>query len=282
MVREVAFETVADAVRALCLETAFQLPADTLDALKNAETSETSALGKSILAQCIENAQIAEEEQIPLCQDTGTAVFIVRLGAEVVVTGGTLTDAVNEGVRRGYTEGYLRKSIVDDPLYNRKNTKDNTPAVIHYEMIPGNKIEIDFAPKGGGAENMSAIRMLTPAAGEKGVFDFVVETVRKAGGNPCPPIVVGVGIGGNFERCAYLAKKAVMRPTATPHPDPRFAELEQRLLDAVNALGIGPQGLGGNTTALAVHIETAPAHIASLPVAVNINCHSARHHTLTI
>lgn len=275
--RTIPFEQVVAAVEKLCLDAAFRLPDEVLCALKKAQNDESSTLGKSILGCCLENADIAEKEQLPLCQDTGTAVFMIRCGSEVHIDGGNLTDAVNEGVRRTYRNGYLRKSIVDDPLYDRLNTKDNTPAAIHAEWTDGDKLDIAFAPKGGGAENMSAIKMLTPADGEAGVIQFVVDTVRRAGGNPCPPIIAGIGIGGNFEGCALLAKKALFRPTGSVNPDRRYADLERRILTEINQLGIGPQGLGGDVTALAVQIETAPTHIASLPVAVNINCHSARH-----
>lgn len=281
-IREISAQFITDTVAQMCSECAFHLPADTLTSLEKAETHESSMLGKSILKQCLQNASWASETQVPLCQDTGTAVFDVKVGADVHITGATLTEAINAGVRKAYIDSYLRKSIVADPLYERINTKDNTPAVIHYDFVPGNQIQIHFAPKGGGAENMSAIRMMVPADGEKGVVDFVLQTVQHAGGNPCPPIVVGIGIGGNFEQCALIAKRALMRPTGTPNSNPKYAALEQKLLALINDLKIGPQGLGGDTTALAVHIETAPSHIASFAVAVNINCHSARHGAITL
>lgn len=280
--RSLDFETIADKVKTLCIETAYHLPEDVLAALRKAEKAESADLARSILGSCLENAKIAAETLIPLCQDTGTAVFLIKMGSDLHITGGTVIDAVNEGVRRGYESGFLRKSIVGDPLYARVNTKDNTPAVIHLEIVLGDRLEIAFAPKGGGSENMSAIRMLTPADGEEGVVRFVVETVKKAGGNPCPPVIVGVGIGGNFETCALSAKKALFRETGVPNSNHRYAALEQRLLTEINALGIGPQGLGGETTALAVHIETLPSHIASLAIAVNLNCHSARHCSLIL
>lgn len=260
----------------MCQEANYNLGQDVIDAFKNAYEAEQSVTGKDILQQLIENAQIAKNESVPMCQDTGFSVFFVELGQEVHVEGGGLEDAINEGVRKGYQEGYLRKSIVGHPL-ERQNTGDNTPAVIHIRVVPGDKLKITVAPKGGGSENMSAIKMLKPAQGVEGVKDFVVETVKEAGPNPCPPIIVGVGIGGTFEKAALLAKEALLRPVGEPSSDPYAADLEQELLELVNKLGIGPQGLGGKTTALAVHVNTHPAHIASLPVAVNINCHASRH-----
>jgi len=214
---------------------------------------------------------------MPICQDTGFAVFFIEMGEDVRITGGGFEEAIYEGVRQGYREGYLRKSIVDDPLFERKNTKDNTPPIIHLRLVPGDRIKIVFAPKGGGSENMSEVKMMVPADGEEGVKRFVVDRVRRSGGNPCPPVIVGVGIGGTFEHVAYLAKKALLRPVDSHHPDPRFAKLEDEILEEINKLGIGPMGLGGRTTALAVHIETHPCHIASMPVAVNMQCHAARH-----
>ncbi len=245
-------------------------------AFENALQTEISLTGKDILKQLLENARIARENDVPMCQDTGFAVVFLELGQEVNITGGFLYDAVNEGVRKGYTEGYLRKSIVNHPL-QRINTGDNTPAVIHTTVVPGDKLTITVAPKGGGSENMSAIRMLKPAEGREGVKKFILETVKNAGPNPCPPIIVGVGMGGTFEKAALLAKQALLRPLGEPHPEPDIADLESELLEEINKTGIGPQGLGGKTTALAVHILTYPCHIASLPVAVNINCHAARH-----
>ncbi len=280
--REISSDTITQKVADLCAHVAFNLPQDTLCALQRGRQTETSPLGQNILEKCLENATLSQKTLVPLCQDTGTAVFDVKIGKDVIVTGRSISEAINDGVRQAYTKAYLRKSIVADPLYDRVNTKDNTPAVIHYTFTDGDQIQIHFAPKGGGAENMSAIKMMVPADGEQGVIDFVIDTVQKAGGNPCPPIVVGVGIGGNFELCALTAKRALMRPTNSENPNPKYATLEKLLLEKINALGIGPQGLGGDTTALAVHIETAPAHIASFPVAININCHSARHGELII
>ncbi|HNX60931.1 MAG TPA: fumarate hydratase, partial [Spirochaetota bacterium] len=243
-----------------------------------------SPLGKSILDQCIENARIAKDKSIGICQDTGVAVFFIEMGINVRIEGnsGLINDAVNEGVRRGYNDGYLRKSMLADPLFDRANTGDNTPAIIHLSLTQGDNLKITIAPKGGGAENMSALAMLPPAVGVDGVFRFVTESAIKAGGNPCPPIVIGVGIGGNFERCAYLAKKALTMPLGSHHHDPRYSELEKRILDTVNKSGIGPQGLGGTVTALSVRILDEPCHLASLPVAVNINCHVHRHETVIL
>lgn len=260
----------------LSMEANFYLGQDITDAFKKTLGDEISLTGKEILKQLIQNAQIAAENQVPMCQDTGVAVIFLELGQDVQIAGGGLYDAVNEGVRKGYTEGYLRKSVVDHPLL-RKNTGDNTPAVIHTKIVPGDSLKITVAPKGGGSENMSSIKMLKPSEGIEGVKKFVLETVKAAGPNPCPPIVVGVGIGGTFEKCALLAKEALLRKLGSESPIPDIAELEKELMSSINRLGIGPQGLGGRTTALAVHVEIYPCHIASLPVAVNINCHSARH-----
>ncbi len=268
--------TITATVAELCQKANYELGEDVLVAFKQALDTEISLTGKDILQQLLENARIAREEAVPMCQDTGFAVVFLEMGQEVAITGGDLYDAVNEGVRRGYLEGYLRKSIVDHPLL-RRNTGDNTPAVIHTRIVPGDKLKIIVAPKGGGSENMSGLRMLKPAEGVEGVRKFVLEQVKAAGPNPCPPIVVGVGIGGTFEKAALLAKEALLRPLGQPSPDPEIARLEKELLEAINNLGIGPQGLGGRTTALAVHIEVFPCHIASLPVAVNINCHASRH-----
>jgi len=252
-----------------------------LGALEEALDREESELGRWALEQVVRNARIAREGKFPLCQDTGLAVVFVRVGQDVRVTGGSLEEAVQEGVRRGYREGYLRKSVVRDPL-RRENTGDNTPAVVHYRIVPGNGLEITLMAKGAGSENMSGVRMLTPADGAEGVKAFVVEQVRQAGANPCPPVIVGVGIGGTLERCALLAKEALLRPVGRRNPDPFYAEMEEELLTRINALGIGPQGFGGKVTALDVHIEAEPCHIASLPVAVNIQCHAARHATVML
>jgi len=274
--REVNVAVIAAAIAELSMDANYNLGGDVYRAFKVALPAETSPVGRDVLAQLIENAEIAREEQVPLCQDTGYAVIFVELGQEVRLVGGDLYAAINAGVRKGYGDGYLRKSIVGDPL-RRVNTMDNTPAVIHLELVPGDRVKLIIAPKGGGSENMSAVKMLNPADGSKGVVDFVVEAVSKAGSNPCPPILVGVGIGGTFEKVAYLAKKALLREVGSVNADPFYAELENEILTKVNKLGIGPQGYGGRTTALAVFIETYPAHIASLPAAVNLNCHAARH-----
>lgn len=260
----------------LCREANYFLGEDVVGALQKGLQEETSPAGRDVFRQLLENARIAREEEAPLCQDTGSAVLFVDLGQEVLLTGGDFNEAVNEGVRQGYLQGYLRNSIVSDPL-ERVNTGDNTPAIVHLRIVPGEKIKLTFAPKGGGSENMSAVRMLTPAQGAGGLVDFVVETVTRAGASPCPPVVVGVGLGGNFEKVAFLAKKALLRPLGEPHPNAVYAQLEREVLERINSSGIGPQGFGGRVTALAVHLETAPCHIASLPAAVNINCHAARH-----
>lgn len=275
--RDLAASVISDLVAGMCQDANIYLGDDVFEALKKSVETEESPTGKEVLRQLIENVEIARNEQIPICQDTGFAIFFVEWGQEVHLTGGSLEDAIHAGVRKGYQEGYLRKSIVDDPLYVRKNTGDNTPAVIFTELVPGDKVKIAFAPKGGGSENMSAVKMLNPSDGEAGVIDFVVNHVREAGPNPCPPIVVGVGIGGTFDKVAVLAKKALFRPVGTKNPDESYAALEKKLLDKINDLGIGPQGFGGRTFALAVHIETFPSHIASMAAAVNINCHACRH-----
>ncbi|MBS3943570.1 MAG: fumarate hydratase [Dethiobacter sp.] len=275
--REITVAEITDQVARMCVEANICLGEDVIKALRCSVELEESPIGKGVLQSLIENERISRCERIPVCQDTGFAVFFIEWGQELHLTGGTLEEAVNEGVRRGYREGYLRKSIVDDPLYNRKNTGDNTPAVIYTAIVSGDRLKISFAPKGGGSENMSAVKMLKPFDGEKGIIDFVVDQVRSAGPNPCPPIVVGVGIGGTFDKVAVLAKKALFRPLGRPHPDPVFAALEQKILGEINKLGIGPQGFGGRVTALAVHIETFPSHIVSLAAAVNINCHVSRH-----
>lgn len=274
--REVHVREIAQALRRLAVEANTELGHDVLDAFARCQAAEESPTGRDILEQLRENAHIAREERLPLCQDTGFAVVFVELGQDVHLVGGDLYEAVNDGVRQGYREGYLRKSIVADPL-RRKNTGDNTPAVVHVKIVPGEHVKITFAPKGGGSENMSGIAMLRPADGVEGVKKFVLDRVSQAGPNPCPPTVVGVGIGGTFEVAAYLSKLALLRPLGRRHLDPYYAALEEELLSAVNRLGIGPAGLGGTTTSLDVHVEAHPCHIASLPVAVNIQCHSARH-----
>jgi fumarate hydratase subunit alpha len=274
--RRIHVDQITDAIARLAQETNYFLGGDVCRRISDQKSVETSPLAKDILSMIEENIKIAGEEGIPLCQDTGVACVFLELGQDVFLEGGFLGDAVDEGVRKGYREGYLRKSVVGDPL-RRVNTQDNTPAFLHVDIVPGDKVKIIFAPKGFGSENMSRIAMLAPSEGRQGVEDFVVEAVRLAGGNPCPPIVVGVGIGGTFDQVALLAKKALLAPMDQPNPDPYYAEMEQVLLEKINNLGIGPQGFGGDTTALAVKILTLPTHIAGLPVAVNINCHVARH-----
>jgi fumarate hydratase subunit alpha len=273
-VRRISKEEIKEKVKTLCIGAAYELPHDVREALRTALTREESPLGREVLGEIIRNFEIAQRENVPMCQDTGLAVFFVDVGREVEIAG-SLEDAINEGVREGYREGYLRKSACD-PL-TRKNTGDNTPAIIHTRIVEGDRIKIRFAPKGAGSENMSRLKMLKPADGVEGIKNFVVETVRDAGGNPCPPIVVGVGIGGDFEKAALLSKEALLRPAGSPNPAGEIASLERELLDAINRLGIGPMGFGGRTTALAVHIEAFPCHIAGLPVAVNIQCHADRH-----
>ena len=269
-------DQIIQTVKELCMSACMQLPEDVTQTIRQAAETEPFAPAQSILQQLRENAQTAEQRQIPICQDTGMAWVMVKLGQEVQLKGMLLQQAVDEGVRQGYTEGYLRKSVVKDPL-NRVNTLDNTPALLHVELVKGDTMTITVAPKGFGSENMSRLAMLTPSAGAEGVKDFVVDAVRQAGGNPCPPIVVGVGIGGSFDRVALLAKKALMQPLNRPNPEPYYAAMEEELLQRINELGIGPQGFGGRTTALGVKILTYPTHIAGLPVAVNINCHVTRH-----
>ena len=281
-VRFINSAEITKAVKKLLMDCNYFIGGDIMDALTRARGTETSPVGKSVLDQIIENDKIAASEEIPLCQDTGMAVLFVEYGDKVCVENGSFDDAVNEGVRQAYSEGYLRKSVVSDPVFDRVNTKDNTPAIIHTKIVSGNKIHITAGGKGFGSENMSAIKMLTPSYGVEGVKQFILDTVRAAGPNPCPPIVVGVGIGGTFERAAPLAKKATFRPINTHNPDSRYAELEDELLSEINKMGFGPAGLGGNTTALGVNIETSPTHIAGMPVAVNICCHAARHASATI
>ncbi|MBI2863381.1 MAG: fumarate hydratase [Chloroflexi bacterium] len=275
--RDIQAATITQAISRLCEEANLYLGEDVVDAFKAALAVEKSPMGKDVLKQLIENADIARKEGFPLCQDTGTTVVFLELGQEVHVVGGDLYGAINAGVRQGYTAGYLRKSVVDKPFSARINSKDNTPAVIHTEIVPGDRLKITVAPKGGGSENMTRLGMLTPSAGRQGVIDFVVRAVEEAGSNPCPPVVVCVGIGGNAEKALLIAKKAMLRKLGDRHPDPELAELEKELLTRINATGLGPQGLGGTTTALDVHIDSYPCHIASMPVAVNIVCHSARH-----
>ncbi len=266
---------ITETITRLCMDANFNLSDDVLGALAASSKEEESPVAREVLGELLENAKVARSCRMPLCQDTGVAVVFVEIGEDVEITGGRLYDAIHAGVRRGYREGYLRKSIVADPL-NRTNTGDNTPAIIHTEFIPGNHLKISFMAKGGGCENMSRIAMLTPADGREGVIRFVVETVRLAKANPCPPVIVGVGIGGTFDYAALLAKKSLLRPLGTQHPDADTGALEREMLERVNGLGIGAQGLGGRITALALHVERYPCHIASLPVAVNMECHSHR------
>lgn len=279
--REIHASQITEAVAKMAAESNIDLPQDVARALEAGREKEESPLGREVLDQILENARIAAQERVPICQDTGVAVIFVNLGQDVHITGGDLQTAIDEGVRRGYRGAYLRASIVNDPL-RRKNTGDNTPAVVHVEIVPGDRLKLTIAPKGGGSENMSAVRMLKPAEGEEGVKQFVVEQVMKAGSNPCPPIVVGVGLGGTMEKAAILAKKALVRPLGQPNPDQDVARLEGELLALVNDTGVGPGGLGGRFTAMAVHVETFPCHIASLPAAVNIQCHAARHKEITL
>ena len=274
--REIHISEIISTVRDLCIESNYYLSSDVREALCNAKENETWPLAENILDQIILNSNIAKEEDMPICQDTGMACVFVEVGQDVHIVGGLLQDAINEGVRRGYEEGFLRKSVVKDPI-NRVNTKDNTPAIIYYDIVQGDKIKITVAPKGFGSENMSRIKMLKPSDGLQGVKDFIIETVKLAGPNPCPPIVIGIGIGGTFDKAAYLAKKALIRPLNKRNDEKFYSDLEEELLENINKLGIGPQGFGGKTTALGLNIETYPTHIAGLPVAVNINCHATRH-----
>ncbi len=278
-IRIINAQEITQTVKKLFMDCNFFIGTDITDALQNAWQTEQSPVGKQVLSQLLENNKIAENEQLPLCQDTGMSVLFVEYGDKVVIDGGNFKDAVEEGVRQAYRDGYLRKSVVSDPVFDRINTKDNTPAVIHTDIVSGDTIRFTVGGKGFGSENMSAIKMLTPSYGEQGVIDFILETVEKAGPNPCPPMVVGVGIGGTFEQCALLAKKATFRPINTSNPDSRYAQMENHLLQEINKMGFGPAGLGGNTTALGVNIETYPTHIAGMPIAVNICCHCARHKT---
>lgn len=274
--REIHISKIIDMVKELCIESNYYLSSDIKSALCEAKENETWPLAENVLEQLVLNFNIAQNEDMPICQDTGMACVFVEIGQEVHIVGGLLEDAINEGVRRGYNEGFLRKSVVKDPI-DRINTKDNTPAIIYYDIVKGDKLKITVAPKGFGSENMSRIKMLKPSDGLQGVKDFVIETVKLAGPNPCPPIVIGVGIGGTFDKVAYLAKKALIRPLNKKNSNQFYSDLEKELLDAINKLGIGPQGFGGKTTALGLNIETYSTHIAGLPVAVNINCHATRH-----
>ena len=276
--REINVSLLTDVVERLCIEANTHLPDDIKCAIETCRACEDGQIAQGVLDNIIENYSIADQENVPICQDTGMACVFLEIGQDVHFVGGDLREAVDEGVRRGYTNGYLRKSVVADPI-RRGNTGDNTPAMLYTEIVPGDKVTVTLGPKGFGSENMSTIRMFKPSAGLQGIKDFILETVEAAGPNPCPPIVIGVGIGGTFDKAALLAKKAIMRPLNTHHPDPFYAELEKEMLDKVNALGIGPQGFGGRTTAIGLNIETLPTHIAGMPCAININCHVTRHKT---
>jgi fumarate hydratase subunit alpha len=278
--REIHVDEIRDNVAQICIDAAYNLSDDVLTAFDRAIETETAPGAKEIIELLKENARIAKEDHIPICQDTGIAIFFVEIGQDLRIKNGFIVEAINEGVRKGYKEGYLRKSVVD-PL-TRKNTSDNTPAIIYTELVPGDKLRISFMPKGAGSENMSVIRMLRPTEGVEGIKNFVIECVQRAGANPCPPVVIGVGIGGDFEKAALIAKKSLLRPVGSPNPKLELASLEEMLLKAVNKTGIGPEGLGGKVTAMAVHVESFPCHMASLPVAVNINCHAARHKTIIL
>ncbi|MCK4665709.1 fumarate hydratase [Candidatus Dependentiae bacterium] len=280
--REINVSTVTDIIKRLCIEANIDLGDDVVKALEAAEASEVSPTGKAVLQQIIKNSEIARSEKLAICQDTGFTVVFLEIGQDVHFTGGDLTESIYEGVRQGYTEGYLRKSIVKDPITTPVNTGDNTPAVVHLTIVPGDKVKIIVAPKGGGSENMSEVKMMKPADGLDGLKSFVINKVLTSGGNPCPPIIVGIGVGGTFEYTAYLAKKAAIREVGVHNPDPKLADLERELLEEVNKLGIGPMGFGGRTTALAVNIEVFPRHIATFPVAVNLNCHVIRHKSAEI
>ncbi|OFX15482.1 MAG: fumarate hydratase [Armatimonadetes bacterium RBG_16_58_9] len=274
--REIDAGLITECVRNACIKACNELPDDVLDSLRRARELEESPVGRDVIDQLMENAAIALDEQVPICQDTGVALVFLEMGQDAHVIGGGLYEAINEGVRRGYNEGYLRKSVVRHPI-DRVNTRDNTPAVIHVEIVPGDGLRITVVPKGGGGENKSVAKVLTPADGLEGVKKFVVETVRNAGPDPCPPVIVGVGLGGTLEKAALLSKKAILRRLGEPSPNPIDAEIERDLLAAVNETGVGPSGLGGRVTALAVHVESHPCHIASLPVAITLQCHAARH-----
>ena len=279
--REIAASQITDVVERLCIEACQYLPEDVKTAIRQCRKEEDWAIAQGVLDNIIENFEIAEREQVPTCRDTGMAGLFLDIGQDVHIMGGGLREAVDEGVRRGYENGYLRKSVVKDPV-RRGNTGDNTPAMLYTEIVPGEQIRVTVAPKGFGSENMSAVRMFKPSAGIEGIKDFILETVEAAGPNPCPPIVIGVGIGGTFDKAALLAKKALLRDLGSKNPDPYYAELEEEMLEKVNCLGIGPQGFGGRTTAIGLNIETLPTHIAGMPCAININCHVTRHKTEVI
>lgn len=276
--REIQAQQITDVVERLCIEANQHLPEDIKRAIQKCHAQEEWDTAQDVLEKIIDNFKIAGEEQVPICQDTGMACIFLEIGQDVHIAGGNLAEAVDEGVRRGYSRGYLRKSVVKDPI-RRENTGDNTPAMLYTEIVPGSQIKITAAPKGFGSENMSALRMFKPSQGLDSIKEFILETVEAAGPNPCPPVVVGVGIGGTFDKAALLAKKALMRPVDVPNPDPFYAQLEREMLDKINQLGIGPQGFGGRTTAIGLNIETMPTHIAGMPCAVNLNCHVTRHKT---
>ncbi len=276
--REIEVSLLTDTVEKLCIEANLHLPGDVKCAIERCRACEDGVIAQGVLDNIIENYRIADRENVPICQDTGMACVFLEIGQDVHFVGGDLRQAVDEGVRRGYDKGYLRKSVVADPI-RRGNTGDNTPAMLYTEIVPGDRVKVTVGPKGFGSENMSAIRMFKPSAGLQGIKDFILEAVKTAGPNPCPPMVIGVGIGGTFDKAALLAKKALMRPLDTHHPDPFYAELEDEMLEKVNTLGIGPQGFGGKTTAIGLNIETLPTHIAGMPCAININCHVTRHKT---
>ncbi len=281
-VRELDVREITAAVKELCITANYDLPVDVYDALQKAQETEESPVGVEVLGQLVENADIAARDRVPICQDTGLAVFFVDLGQDVHLVGGDFEAAVNEGVRQGYLDGYLRKSAAEEPAHARRNTKDNTPAIVHTSIVPGDRVKLTMMAKGGGAENMSSLNMLKPSQGWAGMSQAVVDTVSRAGSNPCPPVVIGVGIGGTIDAVTVLAKKALLREIGSVHPDPRIAGMEAELLARINALGIGPQGLGGRTTCLGVFIEEMPCHIASMPMAVNVQCHAQRHKSVTL
>ncbi|MDO9578073.1 MAG: fumarate hydratase [Candidatus Cloacimonadales bacterium] len=280
--REVNVKDLIPVVKKLCIDANYYMGEDVINKIREFQDREESETGREVLGILLENYELAAREKMPICQDTGIAVTFVEIGQDVHLVGGDFTEAINEGVRQGYLDGYLRKSMVDDPIIDRVNTKDNTPAIIYTDIVPGDKIKITVAPKGGGSENMSEVKMMKAADGIEGVIDFVVDRIKRSGGNPCPPIVVGVGLGGNFEQSALLAKKSLLRRLDEENPDPKWAKVEKEMLEKINNLGIGPQGLGGRTTALGVFILSKPCHIASMPVAVNVQCHAARHKSAII
>ncbi|MCD4795796.1 MAG: fumarate hydratase [Candidatus Cloacimonetes bacterium] len=280
--RQIDVKEIIPVIRKLCIDANYYIGEDVIKKIKEFYEKEESETGKEVLSILLENYELSAKEKMPICQDTGVAVVFIELGQDVHLVGGDFVEAINEGVRQGYEDGYLRKSMVDDPIIERKNTKDNTPALIYTDIVPGDKLKITIAPKGGGSENMSEVKMMKAADGIEGVVDFVVDRISRSGGNPCPPIVVGIGLGGNFEQSALLSKKSLLRSLDEKNPDPKWAKVEEEILEKVNNLGIGPQGLGGRTTALGVFILSKPCHIASMPVAVNVQCHAARHKSAVI